>query len=96
MNTSRQSGSSSLASPLSVTFHDDRMRVELSDGRAIIVPLAWYPRLARATREQLEDYELSPCGIHWEALDEDVSVSGLLAGRGDQTRAGKVKRYLEV
>jgi hypothetical protein len=69
-----------------VTFDDDRMIVELSDGRTLGVPLAWFPRLSQASREQLESYELSPFGLHWEALDEDISIAGLLAGRGDQTR----------
>jgi hypothetical protein len=62
------------------------MIVELSDGRTLGVPLAWFPRLTSATREQLENYELSPLGLHWEDLDEDISVAGLLAGWGDQTR----------
>ena len=62
------------------------MWVSLSDGRTLGVPLAWFPRLLHASREQLENYELSPRGLHWEALDEDISIAGLLAGRGDQTR----------
>jgi hypothetical protein len=74
------------AKPTSVSFDDANMWVELSDGRTLGVPLAWFPRLVGATREQLENYELSPLGLHWEDLDEDISVAGLLAGRGDQTR----------
>jgi hypothetical protein len=62
------------------------MWVALSDGRTLGVPLAWFPRLLHATREQLEAYEISPRGLHWEVLDEDISIAGLLAGRGDQTR----------
>lgn len=73
-------------SPKYVTFDEDSFWVELSDGRMIGVPLAWYPRLLNATPGQLADYELSPRGIHWDALDEDVSVEGILAGRGDITR----------
>ena len=76
-------------SPKKVTFDTDSFWVELSDGRTIGVPLAWFPRLLNATPGQLSDYELSPRGIHWEALDEDISVAGLLAGRGDQTRRRK-------
>jgi Protein of unknown function (DUF2442) len=72
------------------------MNVELSDGRTIGVPLGWFPRLRDATREQLANYELSPCGLHWEELDEDISVAGLLAGRGDETKFGKARRYLEI
>ena len=69
-----------------VKFDDENMWVELSDGRTLGVPLSWFPRLAGASQAQLEKYELSPYGLHWEELDEDISVAGLLAGRGDQTR----------
>jgi hypothetical protein len=79
-----------------VRFDDDSMWVTLSDGRTLGVPLAWFPRLLHASREQLEDYELSPRGLHWGTLDEDISVAGLLAGRGDGTKAGEIRRYLEV
>ena len=70
-----------------VTFDDDSMWVRLDDGRVIAVPLAWFPRLLTATAEQRAQFELSPRGIHWEALDEDVSIDGLLAGPGDLTHA---------
>ena len=79
-----------------MTFDADRMWVTLSDGRTLGAPLAWFPRLLHATRDQLQDYELSPRGLHWEALDEDISIAGLLAGRGDETRKGKARRYLDV
>jgi hypothetical protein len=62
------------------------MWVELSDGRVIAVPLAWFPRLLGATAEQREQVEISAMGLHWDALDEDISVAGLLVGRGDITR----------
>ncbi|WP_053140988.1 DUF2442 domain-containing protein [Erwinia billingiae] len=68
-----------------VRFDDRIMWVELSDERIIGVPLAWFPRLCNASAEQLKDYELSSRGIHWDALDEDVSIDGLLKGRGDIT-----------
>lgn len=73
-------------SPKSVRFDDSSMWVDLADGRVIAVPLAWFPRLLGATPEQLAAVELSPYGLHWEALDEDISVAGLLAGRGDMTQ----------
>jgi hypothetical protein len=76
-------------SPRAVRFDDDCMWVELEDGRTLGVPLAWFPRLLHATPEQRQDVELSRRGLHWEALDEDVSIDGLLAGRGDMTRAGR-------
>ncbi len=68
-----------------VRFDDDSMWVHLDDGRVIAVPLAWFPRLLAATPEQRLQFELSPRGIHWEALDEDISIDGLLAGQGDLT-----------
>ena len=76
-------------SPEALRFDADRMWVDLSDGRTIGVPLAWFPRLLHASPERRGAYELSRRGIHWPALDEDISVAGLLAGRGDQTRASR-------
>ena len=68
-----------------VRFDDAQMWVELDDGRTIGVPLAWFPRLIHGTAEQRAEVQISPSGLHWEALDEDISIAGLLAGRGDQT-----------
>jgi hypothetical protein len=62
------------------------MWVDLADGRALGVPLAWFPRLLNATPAERERVELSRTGLHWEALDEDISIAGLLAGRGDITK----------
>ncbi len=66
-----------------VTFVADRMQVELVDGRAIVVPLEWYPRLHNATAEQRENWRLigDGHGIHWPDVDEDISIIGLLEGR---------------
>ncbi|WP_449369841.1 DUF2442 domain-containing protein [Thiomonas sp.] len=69
----------------SVAFNDDSMQVQLSDGRVLGVPLAWFPRLLHATSAQRAAYTLSTRGLHWEELDEDISVEGLLAGTGDLT-----------
>ena len=80
---------SSSARPTGVRFDTDSMWVELSDGRTVGVPLAWFPRLLRSTPEQREQVRLSSRGLHWEALDEDISVAGLLAGLGDQTKGEK-------
>jgi hypothetical protein len=65
------------------------MWVALSDGRTLGVPLAWFPRLLHSTPEQLAEVTISPLGLHWEALDEDISIAGLLAGLGDQTVGDK-------
>lgn len=75
--------------PVSVRVDDDNLWVELEDGRTIGVPLAWFPRLFHASVKDRQAFELSRCGIHWEAIDEDISIAGLLAGRGDMTRPGK-------
>lgn len=67
---------------MSVQIDDDRLTVELMDGRAIAVPLAWYPRLSTATSAQRNNWELAGggYGIHWPDLDEDLSTEGLLKG----------------
>jgi len=73
------------ASPLGVRFDSDSMWVELDDGRTLGVPLAWFPRLLHASPAERDEVVLSAGGLHWETLDEDVSIAGLLAGRGDMT-----------
>ena len=73
-------------SATAVRFDEHTMWVDLSDGRTIGVPLAWFPRLLRATPEQRDNVKISRVGLHWEKIDEDISVAGLLAGRGDMTR----------
>lgn len=61
---------------------EDRLTVELMDGRSISVPLAWYPRLAKANATQLARWEVAGggYGIHWPEIDEDLSTEGLLRG----------------
>lgn len=72
-----------------VRFDDDQMWVELDDARTLGVPLAWFPRLFHATPEQRDAVTISATGLHWEEIDEDISIAGLLEGRGDVTRAGQ-------
>ena len=76
-------------SPSAVRFDEDTLWVSLSDGRTIAAPLAWFPRLLTATPEQRAEVELSKGGLHWDALDEDISVAGLLAGQPDLSHRGK-------
>ena len=66
----------------SVKFQDEMMEVHLTDGRIIGVPVIWFPLLHEATAEQRERYEIGGGGasLHWEEIDEDISVAGLLAG----------------
>jgi len=73
-------------SPTAVRFDEHTMWVDLSDGRNLGVPLAWFPRLLQTTPEQRDRVEISRVGLHWDEIDEDISVAGLLAGRGDMTR----------
>jgi hypothetical protein len=75
--------------PLSVRFDADNFWVELADGRTLGVPLVWFPRLLNGSAKARAKVELSRTGLHWDELDEDISIAGLLAGRGDQTRARK-------
>ncbi|MBI1740346.1 MAG: DUF2442 domain-containing protein [Acidobacteriales bacterium] len=67
---------------LDVQFSDDSLSVSLRDGRVISVPLAWYPRLLRATAKQRANWKISGggYGIHWPDVDEDLSTEGLLRG----------------
>jgi hypothetical protein len=68
-----------------VRFDDHSMWVDLSDGRTIGVPFAWFPRLLNAKKSQREKVEIGRFGLHWAEIDEDISIAGLLAGRRDQT-----------
>ena len=70
-----------------IEFHADSMWVELADGRTLGVPLAYFPRLLAATDEQRKRYVISGggTGLHWDDVDEDISVLGLLLGLGDRT-----------
>lgn len=63
----------------------DSLWVDLSDGRTLGVPLAWFPRLLSASASERTEVRISKRGLHWEKLDEDISIAGLLAGYGDQT-----------
>ncbi|MGA2216399.1 MAG: DUF2442 domain-containing protein [Bryobacteraceae bacterium] len=65
-----------------VRLTDDKLTVDLMDGRTITVPLAWYPRLLRATPDQRNAWQVAGggYGIHWPELDEDLSTEGLLRG----------------
>jgi hypothetical protein len=65
---------------IDVSCSGDELSVALSDGRTVVVPLAWFPRLVRASAKQRADWELlgGGVGIHWEAVDEDISVASLL------------------
>jgi hypothetical protein len=81
----------SKASAARVWFDEDNLWVALADGRQLAVPLAYFPRLLHATPDQRQRFQMSGggTGLHWEELDEDISVEGLLAGIGDRTSRGR-------
>lgn len=81
---------SSSVSATKVCFDEDNMWVDLSDGRILGVPLAWFPKLLHSAPEQREQVRISSRGLHWESLDEDLSIAGLLAGLGDQSAGPRV------
>ncbi len=79
-----------------VEVGEDTLSVELADGRTIAAPVAWYPRLAHATVEERRSWRLigGGRGIHWPAIDEDVSVANLLAGRPSAESQSSFKKWL--
>lgn len=86
----------SLPLATSVAVTDDALIVELSDGRSVSVPLAWYPRLLHATAEERLKWRLIAQGegIHWPDVDEDISVASLIAGRPSGENAASLRRWL--
>src|ERR687895_290493 len=81
----------------SVTVTEDTLSVDLSDGRTISVPLTWFPRLVHATPEERSNWRLigKGHGIHWEDLDEDISVEGLLAGKPSGESQVSFEKWLQ-
>jgi hypothetical protein len=81
-----------------VHVSEDTLSVELSDGRTISVPLAWYPRLLHAGPRERRKWRLISRGqgVHWESLDEDISVEGLLADRASGESQASLKKWLEA
>jgi hypothetical protein len=84
-----------LAQDVKVT--EDSLTVDLSDGRTIAVPLAWYPRLLQGTPAERANWRLigKGSGIHWPDLDEDVSVEGLLAGKPSGESQSSFAKWLQ-
>jgi hypothetical protein len=79
-----------------VAISDDSLSVELDDGRTLSVPLAWFPRLLHGSRRERGDWRLigRGLGIHWEALDEDISVENLLSGKPSGESQASFERWL--
>jgi hypothetical protein len=87
-----------ISAATNVVVTDDTLTVDLSDGRTISVPLAWYPRLAHGTPEERAKWRLIGRGegIHWPQLDEDISVEGLIAGRPSGESQASLARWIET
>jgi hypothetical protein len=79
-----------------VTVTDDTLSSDLSDGRTISVPLAWYPRLLHGSIEERNDWRFigSGSGIHWNQLDEDISVRNLILGQPSGESQKSFQRWL--
>ena len=82
---------------LQVDVSDDTLTVELKDGRTVSVPVSWYPRLENATESERRSWELigGGNGVHWEGVDEDISIEALLAGKPSNESQASLKRWLE-
>ena len=82
---------------VSVLIDEDTLTVELDDGRTVSVPVAWYPRLLHASKKERSNWRLigKGRGIHWENVDEDISVESILAGRPSGESQAFLKKWLE-
>lgn len=79
-----------------ITVTNDTLRVDLSDGRTVSVPLAWFPRLLHASPKERNNWRFigKGQGIHWEDLDEDISVENLLTGKSSGESQTSFKKWL--
>ena len=87
-----------MVSPQNVQVTDEALIVDLSDGRTVSVPLAWFPRLLHGTPEERNKWRLigDGEGIHWPALDEDISVENLILGKPSGESQKSFKKWLEA
>ena len=78
-----------------VVVTDQTITVDLDDGRSVVVPTAWYPRLSYATRKERLNYEISPFGIEWPDVEADFSIRGILLGRKSGEGSASLSYWLE-
>jgi hypothetical protein len=78
------------------TVTAESLSVDLTDGRTMSVPLAWFPRLVHGTSDERSHWELigRGVGIHWPDLDEDISLEGILAGRASGESQESLRKWL--
>ena len=95
MSSSTVDTGSALAQDVSVT--DEALEIRLTDGRTISAPIAWYPRLQHGSADERGDWRLIGRGegIHWPALDEDISVANVLAGKASGESQISLRKWLE-
>ncbi len=81
-----------------VTVSEDTLSIELRDGRTVSVPLDWYPRLTHATEKERTNWRIigRGRGIHWQDIDEDISVEGILAGSPSGESQSSFKEWLDA
>ena len=86
-----------MVSAQNITVTEDALTVDLSDGRTVSVPLAWFPRLLHGTPEERNKWRLigDGEGIHWLDLDEDISVENLILGKSSSESQKSFKKWLE-
>jgi hypothetical protein len=77
-----------------VTIDEDSLTVDLKDGRTVITPVLWYPRLDYATEQERQNFQILRNVIYWPALDEEVSVRGMLLGRMSGESQASLQRWL--
>ncbi|MBN8627872.1 MAG: DUF2442 domain-containing protein [Planctomycetes bacterium] len=84
------------ATALGVAIDDNSLTVELSDGRTLVVPITWYPRLKHATPTERSNNRLigGGTGIHWPDLDEDISVANLVLGQPSSESQASLEKWL--
>ena len=80
-----------------VQVSDEALIIDLSDGRTVSAPLAWYPRLLHGTSAERQNHRLigQGVGVHWPQLDEDISVEGVLAGRPSYESRDSFEKWLD-
>jgi hypothetical protein len=86
----------SISPAVKVSVTDELLTVDLADGRKISIPTAWYPRLAHGTPAERRQWKISCSGegLHWEALDEDISIKGLIAGLPSNENPAMIKKWM--
>lgn len=87
-----------VANASSATVSEEYLTVQLTDGRVISIPLSWYPRLFHATEDERQTFRLigNGSGIHWEDLDEDISIQSIVAGHRSAESQASLERWMKA